>query len=555
MMCRLQRFVPSIAKSVSMSVPAQRISLAAVVTAARAGALDHASALFDRGGHGARRDDPAALAVHGRLLKDRALRAAGSERATLFVSAEDHYAAADALQPQPYTRINVATLALLSGDVERACAIASHLLGWLDDATGIAETPYYIAATRAEAHLICGDRQAAEAALQAAYRHDPDGWSDHASTIRQLGLVLGATHADSDWLDAYRPPRSLYFAGHLGVAETGSEHLVAAIDDILERERIGFAYGALAAGSDIVIAERVLAHGGELHVVLPTRADAFVDQSITPFGAGWRTRFDECLAAANSVRMTACVIGDYEPLATQLAADVAMGSAVLDARLHESEAVQLVVLDDGAGPFGAGSGTARDAAAWHATARRQHCITWPRNAPVAASASKREGRPDRRLAAMLHIAIDRLDILDEAEFADALDTLVIPFRDQVAAIAPQPDIVLPSGNARLAGFATPEQACTFALAALAIPGLEGQLRIAGHYALAHWLDAPSALVGRGVGELARLAGGALPGVLTVSETLASALFAGSDEGLTAEHIGERDGMRLFAVTRIARAKP
>jgi hypothetical protein len=79
------------------------------------------------------------------------------------------------------------------------------------------------------------------------------------------------------------------------------------------------------------------------------------------------------------------------------------------------------------------------------------------------------------------------------------------------------------------------------------------LRIAGHYALAHWLEAPPALVGRGVAQLASLAAASMPGVLTVSEFFASALFAASNDQLQAEWIGELDEIRLFTVGTVSTA--
>ena len=527
-----------------------RPSLPAIITAARAGALTHAWAMFDAGGYDRREDDPAALAVKGRLLKDRAQRAPHAGQATAYAAAATAYAAADRIAPQPYTRINMATLHLLSGDRPGAIAIAQDLLSWLDRDDGLQETPYYLAASRAEALLLCGNNDAAEAAFRDAIANDRDGWADHASTLRQLRLILDATGQNATWLNAYRPPRSLYFAGHLGVASNGSDALRASVDAALAQERVGFGFGALAAGSDIVVAEALLARGAELHIVLPTRVEAFIDQSVTPFDPAWRTRFDACLDAATSVQTTAHVIGDYEPLATQLAADVAMGAAVLNARQLESEAVQLVIVDDGDGPYGSGIGTARDATRWAAAGRRQHRLVWPRNADVTASGAKqeREGRPDRRLAAMLHIAFDGLDSLDEAQFAAAVDDVLGPFRTLAAGIAVQPDLTLSSGNARIVVFAEPDAAWVYARTILTMPVQGLALKIAGHYALAHWLDAPPALVGRGITELNAIAASAIPGVLTVSETLASALFAGTSTDLYAECVGESGDMRLFAVT-------
>ncbi len=529
----------------------RRATLPAIVTAARAGALDHAWRLFTKGGYAAATDDAAALAVAGRLLKDRALRSDTGTRADMFAAAAQAYARADALTPQPYTGINIATLALLAGDPAEAARRATALLGWIETQSAIAETPYYLTATRAEAHLLTGDADAADLMLEQAIAADPTGYDDHAATLRQFALILAATGGDSGWLDRHRPPRALHFAGHLGVAANGSEALRTTIDAHLVARRIGFGFGALAAGADIVFAEALLAHGAQLHAVLPIGVDAFVAQSVAPYGADWVARFDACLAAATSVQTVTGVAGAYEPLATHLAADVAMGSAVLNARRLESSAEQALVVDDGPGPFGNGAGTARDGARWAASGRAQHVIVWPRNAPVLASGAKpAEGRRDRRLMALLHIMPDGLEDLDETDFAEAVDAVIVPMRRQARMIVPPPDAEAPCGNGWLVAFATPDAARAYAREVLAFAPLR-PLRIAGHYALVHVLDGSSAPIGRGVSELSTFAGAALPGTLTVSEAFAAALCAEAVVCPLAEPIGEAGPICLFALPETA----
>ncbi len=524
-------------------------SLSAIITAARAGSLDYARGLFLAGGYEGRDDDPGALAVKGRLLKDLALRSPAGDRQAKLADAAAAYAAADRLAPQPYTRINMATLTLLAGDRAKAAAIAGDLLDWLDADTGIAETPYYLAATRAEALLLCGNAAAAEVALEAAFAADPDGWTDHASTLRQLRLILAALGAPDLWLDRFRPPCSLHFAGHLGVAPGSG--LGEQVARFIAEKRIGFGYGALAAGSDIIIAEALLAAGAEVHLVLPVAADTFRRQSVAPYAAEWATRYQYCLDAATSVRELTQVSGDYEPLATALAADVAMGSAVLNARMLDSEAVQLLVVDDGPAPFGSGLATARDGIRWAATGSPQRVIVHPRQADIPASGARAtpEGRPDRRLAAMLLIAFAGLDTLDDSAFAEIVDSMLVPLRNSIGRMVVQPDIVLPAGNARIVGFADPGAAWRFGQALLSSHAGPLPMCIAGHYALAHWLDAPPALVGPAIVELERIVARAMPGVVTVSETFASALSVCDAPAAQAEWIGELDdGARLFALT-------
>ena len=69
--------------------------------------------------------------------------------------------------------------------------------------------------------------------------------------------------------------------------------------------------------------------------------------------------------------------------------------------------------------------------------------------------------------------------------------------------------------------------------------------------MAHKLDNPSALVGRTLGELARIAEAALPGVLTTSETFADALQLERREPPHVEHVGETGPIALFTITERA----
>ena len=73
------------------------------------------------------------------------------------------------------------------------------------------------------------------------------------------------------------------------------------IRTVVDEEHIGFAYGALAAGSDILIAEELLDVGAELHVVLPFAEADFLEQSVAPAGQEWVRRYHDCKARAASL--------------------------------------------------------------------------------------------------------------------------------------------------------------------------------------------------------------------------------------------------------------
>ncbi len=319
-------------------------SLADILAQARSGALETAWATFLSSGYAEATRDPAALTLKGRLLKDRARRQTGPARSRLYAEAGAAYAAAAALEPATYPLINAASLAFLAGDPDKARALAGDVLALIASGAHEPETAYWLAATRAEALLLLDRRREAEDALAEAMTRAPDAWEDHAATLRQFAAILAAAGTDAAWLDPYRPPPSLHFSGMMGLGgdDRSARRTIA---DALAAERPGFAYGALAAGADIVIAEVLREMGVRLHVVLPCPVAAFAATSVAPFGAAWMPRFEALLADAETVE----ALGEAEsplPAAIRLADEVAMGMALANARLLESSALALRV-DDG----------------------------------------------------------------------------------------------------------------------------------------------------------------------------------------------------------------
>jgi MAP3K TRAFs-binding domain len=540
-----------------------------ITALARSGALDRAWALFEAGGYVAAKDSPAALAVKGRLLKDRALKASGAARRELFALSADAYAAADGLSPAPYLLINVATLAYLSGDHAKGAEIARAVLARLDAGEEISETPYWLDATRAEALLLTGDVSKANAAMTSAIARAPDSWSDHASTLRQLRLIENERGADAGWLDPHRPPQSLHFAGHLGVAGDDAFALRTRVDAVLSQERIGFGYGALAAGADIIIAESLLAHGADLHVVLPVRQNIYFEQSVERIGGDWSARYAACLDGAASITEATEVKGAFEPLTVALAGDISMGSAVLNARMLESSAFQLIVADEGPGAYGSGVYSARDGARWAASGHRQIILRSPRSDVISASGSVAMERPvpSRRLAAIIHAVILGTEALEEANWPLLDAHIFAPLRAAVERTSVQPMLIGSWGSQRTMAFAEVCAAHTVAKAMLdcfaAIdlaahglpPGLA--LTIGGHYDIAHVSPADGAVIndiyGHGVARATDIATQAHPGSFTVSDVFARALAFQTGSDIRAEHVGELfsggDGepMKLFAV--------
>jgi hypothetical protein len=388
---------------------------------ARSGALASAWALLERWEAGGPGEDPAALVLRGRLLKEGALQLTGAERRRLLGEAAASYRRAAARDHSTYPLINAATLALLSGDAESARALGLDVIDRLDAAPDEPETPYWRAATRAEALLLLDREAEARAAMAEAVALAPRAWEDHASTLRQFALILAEQGREAGWLDALRPPRSLHFGGHMAFSgERPRPALLKQIDAALERENVGFGYGALAAGADIIVAEALLAREAELHLVLPGGLEAFAAGSVAPFGESWQRRFAAVVERAEEIVPVRPFGIEPEAATVAVADEVAMGRALMNARRLASEAVQLLVLDELAERNASGA-AARAGSRWAGGGWRQHIVRAPRDAAAGGARAAAPAPPLTPLA-LLVIGAEEADQVEALRFALAACT-------------------------------------------------------------------------------------------------------------------------------------
>lgn len=500
-----------------------------ILAHARAGALDHALRLFQDAGLDAIEDDPAVLSLKGRLLKDQARRAAGDVRRALYARSAEAYGAAGAIGWATYPLINAASLSLLAGEPERARALAAKVLARLDKGDDEPDTPYWREATRAEAELLLGRTHEAWLTLQGAIALAPRAWEDHAATLRQFASILAEQGADAEWLEPLRPPRTLFFAGQMGV-DLADADFADRVAETLEVERVGFGFGALAAGADIVVAEALLARGAEVHLVLPGGQQAFRAGSVAPMGEAWAVRFDAVVERADTVSVVG--EGRLDRLSVRLAARMAMGKAAMKARLLATEAIQLVAPDAAEAVEAGGSGWAR--AIWRGAGRRT--ISQP-------AARVRGPESLNPLAAPVGkaFAVLAVDAGPDAETADRLPALWAGL--EVAGIASEIAPVW-TGSAVLLGFETCRGAARAArVAAKAL----GEGRISGDMGELREAPAPGGAVlrtGQPLETAGRLLASVPPGAALVSELFAAVLASETDDPLCpCEPIGELPGRR------------
>lgn len=338
------------------------LSYIAVLAMARMGETEQAMRLYEQSGLNAAKDvDSQALGA--RLLKDHALQDGGSYAG--LKRAAEAYADIFMRSQDPFPAINAATLNRLAGDSGRAVQFAEAALG----APSVADpSDYYGAATRAEALALLGRGEEAIAAIDLALGFPGANVGARSSTLRQFELL--ARHASSGSelapiIGRLTPPAVATFSGHIFRADESREAALAAeIDQRLDEADIGFGYGALAAGADIVIAECLLKRGSTLNLVFPFREDDFIATSVLPAGEGWLKRYYAVRDRAAGISYATLADYVHDPAQYGYGATVAMGMARLRAQHLGTHAIQLAIWDGK--PSRGEAGTGHDVAEWRA---------------------------------------------------------------------------------------------------------------------------------------------------------------------------------------------
>lgn len=315
-----------------------------------------------------------AIALKARLLKDLALRARQPERSALFREASETYGQAAALNDGYFARINEATTALLSGDRALATELAATILQRED-----LRRPgsYFAAATVGEGHLLGEDTARALEAFLVARKMPDANPGALASTTRQVAIILSELDLEESERDtilgALRPPPITHFCGHMLPFDwPGTDELRKRIRGALDRTGTMIAYGSLACGADILVAEAMVERDGEVHIVLPFDEADFINASVLTGGAGWLPRYQRVRDRAASVTFASQMPNLDDDNQFAYCSRLAMGTARLRAKTMQTEAVQLALWDGLELP--AKAGTAADVREWTRQGGKSHII-------------------------------------------------------------------------------------------------------------------------------------------------------------------------------------
>jgi adenylate cyclase len=518
-------------------------------------------------------EDVAALGA--RLTKDRALAACGVERRRLAASASTRYEDVHRRFDSAYACANAATLALVARRRRRANALADETLTALARrrrSTGA--DVYWDAATEAEAALVGGDLDRARAALERAARAAP-GTGMIATTRRQLTLVCAEAGIDDGILATLALPMVVHYAGHLATSggdprfsAAGERRIRNELATIYRPGDLGWSYGSLASGGDIVIAETLLGLGAELNVVLPFAVADFERVSVQPAGPVWTRRFRRCLAQAVSVLLT--TDSDYagDTGLFDHCSRVAMGKAIARATSLATGAEQLVVWDGRARRNH--YGTARDVAAWRHTA-------WPTRVINVHSARSDKPAPPtrvrstrRRVRAVLFADFKGVSRLYDDDFTVFVRRVLVPLGRVLDRYGQRVQRRMSWGDALQIVFADTVTAASCALdlqaalgrldlARLGLPGDLG-LRVSVHAGPVLSLDDPirqeAGFFGRELTRAARIEPRTPEGSVYVTEIVAALLALEPDSGLRTEYVGrvttakEFETIPMYVLTRV-----
>lgn len=544
-----------------------------ILALARMGDTDRAMAKFaEYGLQGSSNVDERTIGA--RILKDRAFnRPAGAERQAAMELAFEAYHDVYEATKDSFPGINAATLALLAGREAESRALAEAVLADPDVA---APADYWKAATRAEALLLLGRTEEVTSLLASELVRGSPDLGGRSSTLRQLGMIgahLGMTSLERATLVApLRPPRVLHYCGHMfGASEADEARVRAAVEAVLDEEEIGFAYGALACGGDLIIAEALLDRGVELNIVLPFEERDFLEQSVLPGGPGWEPRFRTCLRRATRVVHASPMAYFGNPDQYGYASRMAMGLTSLRAEHLAAEPIQLAVWDGQASDGPAGTGA--DVLAWQEAGGRTRAID---PGPV------RRGldRPPPRIVTSTERALAAILFTDFAGFSKLGETVLPHFWDGVMRLIAEVldahgDAVVSRnswGDALYGVISSAPAAAEISLqiqdalddfdyGLLGLEGRGGRMRIGAHYGPAYraidHITGRLSFYGNEVSKAARIEPVTPTGAVFVTEPFAAILALEAPDRFDCRYVGRiqlAKGYGSYPMYRLTRAE-
>jgi hypothetical protein len=183
----------------------------------------------------------------------------------------------------------------------------------------------------------------------------------------------GWTRSRPALLAPLAPPRVAHFCGHMFAADPPAEaRLRGRFDGCSSEEAVGFAYGALACGADILFAEAALRARCRIARRAAVRGGRFPRPVGPPGGRQWLDRYRACMAQRGEHSRSPARWLFRRPRQYGYGSRMAMGLARLRADHLAAEPVQIAMWDGA--PSNGPAGTGADVAAWAAQAARSRLV-------------------------------------------------------------------------------------------------------------------------------------------------------------------------------------
>jgi len=545
------------------------LKLEAILSLARCGATEFALTRFRELELDTLQNNEAALTLYGRLLKDRAAQLPTPlQRSKLKASAET-YDKAFQLNRNVYPGINAATLFCLSGQTEKGLSVAQHVLNIIEQVPepSSAEDKYFYLATKAEAFLLLDNKTEAVALLHQAITHDPLNYDARASTLLQFERIISHKKAKAGWLDKARPPKTCFFAGKMPDQSDEfwqNEELSKSIGTLLDQQNIGQAFGALAAGADILFAEHILNRKGSLSIILPCPPDVFCATSVAPYGEEWIRRYEKCLSQADHLEIATLDASLDSKLAIELAATIAMGTALKRAKEIATSSVQFLIAPN------TDSFTSELEGIWTKSQPQRSVITVQPEKPLRQKAKTTFSKHDdrRQLSAMLFADLTGFGALTDKAVLTSVEHILKPLANIISTHHIKPRHLNSWGDGIFAIFDNVADAASVSIAlqkrmqevdyeSIKLPA-QLKLRIGVHYGPVTFQEDPvtgaEGVFGSQIAYAARIEPLAPPGSIFASEAFAAALELEADCPVKSTYVGRHalknahSDIRLFALT-------
>ena len=559
---------------------APEIHYLGALTSARMGAIGEAEKWLAQIDPESLGDSPLAVEVWslaGRIAKEHYAEARDrtSAGAREFARAAiDFYQRAFDLSGTAYPAANAATMAMLSGDLPAAHALARQALATLGTAGD-----HWKHATAGEALLILDRLDEARAQYAEAYRLTGNRFGDLASMRRQL-LMIGSAAA-RELATVLPAPQVIAFSGHMIDHPARASprfparleaRVATALYEKIENLGPSIGYAQAACGADILFLEAMQEAGMQTQIVLPFTPSQFIAASVSFAGDGWIRRFERVMARATRVVVATeeGFLGD--DVLFEHAANLIQGMAFLRARELSAHPLMLTVHEPGT-PELVG-GTAATARSWSRKGGRIDNIDLAAlRGGTSAQRHESPARPapsprSRRLQSLLFADISGYTRMPEQYTPDFAEMFLGNCK-KILDVLEHPAVdVNTFGDGLFAVFDRPSHAAEFALRlqqalskvdwpALGLAAETGA-RVGLHtgpvFRVSDAVRAKTTFYGTHVNRAARLEPIVQPRHIFVTEEFAASLVAEDQDRLVCDYIGTMKLAKQFGDARLYRLR-